>query len=124
MIRRPGLALPVLAGLMQLGPMQAGPMQAGETHLAASNAQICARMAGEGRLGAMQPQQCVCFLAQGDRHMDSALARLWKEALLTGESREGQVAALDLSQARMERQMRRTLRDTRRKCGVANEFGF
>lgn len=91
---------------------------------AATNAEICDRADRENRLGEMSPAQCTCVLSQGDRRMDGALAILWKDALYTGQSRVEEVRALGLSQAKLERQMRRTLRDARRKCGVSNPFGM
>lgn len=106
-------------GLFALALLAAGPALA-----AASNSDICARADAEARLGDMTAQQCACVLSQGDRRMDSALARLWKEALLTGKSRVAEVRALNIPERRMERQMRRTLSDARKNCGVTNPFGM
>ena len=106
----------VLALLALLG---AGPALG-----AATNGDICAQAGKEARLGDMTPAQCTCVLAQGDRRMDSRLARLWKEALLTGQSRIEEVRALNIPERRMERQMRRTLADARKNCGVQNPFGM
>lgn len=89
-----------------------------------SNAEICAKAGSDNRLGEMTEAQCACFLDQGDRRMDRRLARLWKEALYTGQSREAEVLALGISQSKMERQMHRTLRDARKSCGVQNPFGL
>ena len=92
--------------------------------LAATNGQICETAKGDDRLGDMTVAQCACVLSQGDRRMDKRLAKLWKEALQTGESRVREVRALGLGERRMERQMRRTLRDARKNCGVDNPFGM
>lgn len=91
---------------------------------AAGNAEICARAEADNRLGEMTLTQCTCLLTQGDRRMDARLAQLWKRALLTGDSQVEAVRALGIPERRMERQMRRTLSDARKRCGVSNPFGF
>ena len=90
---------------------------------AVGNAEICARADRENRLGDMTQTQCKCLLSRGDKRMDPALARLWKEALYTGQSRVDELRKLNMSEAKMERQMRRTMRDAQRMCGV-RDFGF
>ncbi|MEM7440600.1 MAG: hypothetical protein AAF393_13455 [Pseudomonadota bacterium] len=97
---------------------------AGPALAAIGNADICAKADREKRLGNMTQSQCTCLLSKGDKRMDPALGKLWKEALYTGKSRVNELRSLGMSEAKMERQMRRTLRDARRDCGVKNPFGF
>lgn len=89
-----------------------------------ADAEICARAASEGRLGEMSPAQCTCLLAQGSRNMEPALVRIWKDALLTGESRIEELRALGRSEEELAAQMQATLAAARQTCGLANPYGY
>ncbi|WP_209598878.1 hypothetical protein [Ruegeria sp. HKCCSP351] len=85
---------------------------------AISGDKVCSKANADSRLNGMSVEQCLCLAGIAQKNMSPELYELWAQAMYYGESREKEMVALKQSQNKTVNQMKKTKRQSQKKCGI------
>jgi len=79
---------------------------------------MCIQAISDGRMGAMNIQQCQCLADVARRQLSTPLYLLWTESLYTGTSRMKEIRELEQSVQSMTDQINQTVEIAAAICGI------
>lgn len=79
---------------------------------------MCIQAISDGRMGAMNIQQCQCLADVARRHLSAPLYMLWTESLYTGTSRMNEIKQLGQSVQSITDEINLTVEIAAVTCGI------